>query len=69
VSSILDLSTDTGRALTDQLITQQAAIVAYANDFKVLMYLTIAVMPLVFIIKTGGQDRASGEPATAHAMD
>jgi DHA2 family multidrug resistance protein len=67
VSSILNMSTDTGRALMDQLITQQSAIVAYANDFKLLMYLTIAVMPLVFIIKTGRQ--TPGEAATAHAMD
>jgi DHA2 family multidrug resistance protein len=69
VSSILNMSTDAGRALTDQLITQQASIVAYANDFKVLMYLTIAVMPLVFIIKTGTRPGAAGQPAAAHAMD
>src|SRR5262245_49607903 len=69
VSSILNLSTDTGRALTDQLITQQASIVAYANDFKVLMYLTIAVMPLVFFIKTGGRGQPAAAPANAHAMD
>jgi MFS transporter, DHA2 family, multidrug resistance protein len=67
VSSILNLSTDTGRALTEQLITQQASIVAYANDFKLLMYLTIAVMPLVFIIKTGSS--APGDEQTAHGMD
>jgi len=69
VAPILNMSTDTGRALTDQLITQQASIVAYANDFKVLMYLTIAVMPLVFCIKTNGKDRSGAEPASAHAID
>lgn len=69
VSSVLNLSTDTGRALTDQLITQQASIVAYANDFKVLMYLTIAVMPLVFFIKTNGKVQPAAGPANAHAMD
>ena len=67
VSSILNMSTDTGRALTDQMITQQASIVAYANDFKLLMVLTIAVIPLVFIIRTGKS--TSGEPAAAHAID
>ena len=39
-------STDSGRAVMDQLITQQAAIIAYANDFKLLMYLTLATIPL-----------------------
>jgi DHA2 family multidrug resistance protein len=69
VSSVLNLSNDAGRALTDQFITQQASIVAYANDFKVLLYLTIAVMPLVFFIKTNGKGQPSGAPANAHAMD
>jgi DHA2 family multidrug resistance protein len=48
----LDLSTDTGRAMMDGLLTQQATIIAYANDFKLLMYLTLATIPLVFIIAT-----------------
>ena len=52
VSSILSLSTDTGRALIEMLVTQQAVIIAYANDFKVLMLLTIAVIPFVFVIGT-----------------
>jgi hypothetical protein len=29
---------------------QQAAIIAYANDFKLLMYLTMATIPLGFFI-------------------
>jgi hypothetical protein len=43
--------------------------VAYANDFKMLMYLTIAVMPLVFFIKTSGRGGNGAVPANAHAMD
>jgi DHA2 family multidrug resistance protein len=59
VSSILSLSTDTGRALLEMLVTQQAVIIAYANDFKVLMLLTIAVIPFVLVIGTA---RAPGTP-------
>ena len=46
-------------------MTQQAAIIAYANDFKLLMYLTLATIPLVVIIGSsraapyaGGEGRA-----------
>jgi DHA2 family multidrug resistance protein len=46
----LNLSTDIGRAMMDGLLTQQATIIAYANDFKLLMYLTLATLPLVFVI-------------------
>jgi DHA2 family multidrug resistance protein len=69
VSSILDMSTAAGRALMEQIITQQAAIIAYANDFKLLMWLTMATIPLVFFIGSSRvpQTRAGGEPA--HAME
>jgi DHA2 family multidrug resistance protein len=50
VSSIINLATDSGRALMDQLVNQQAALLAYLNDYKLLMYLTFAVIPLIFII-------------------
>jgi DHA2 family multidrug resistance protein len=62
-AAMLDLKTDTGRALIDQIITQQATVVAYANDFRLLMWLTIAVIPLVFVI---GSSRAV-RPAAAAA--
>ena len=61
-AAMLDLTTDTGRALMDQIITQQATVVAYANDFRLLMWLTIAVIPLVFVI---GSSRAAGPTAAA----
>jgi DHA2 family multidrug resistance protein len=64
-AAMLDLTTDTGRALMDQIITQQAVVVAYANDFRLLMCLTIAVIPLVFVI---GSSRAA-RPAAAAAFD
>jgi DHA2 family multidrug resistance protein len=68
-ASMLDLGTDTGRALMDGLVTQQASIIAYANDFKLLMYLTLAAIPLVFFI---GSARAKTEPQAgepAHAFE
>jgi DHA2 family multidrug resistance protein len=67
-SSVLNLATDTGRAMMDAILNQQAAIIGYANDFKLLMYLTLAVIPFVFIIRKVRNAPATGsEPA--HAMD
>ena len=51
----LNTATDQGRALIDAMITQQAAIIAYGNDFKLLMVLTLVAMPLVFLIGTSNE--------------
>jgi DHA2 family multidrug resistance protein len=56
VSSVLNMGTDAGRAMMDAIITQQAAVIAYANDFKLLMVLTLIAMPFVFFI---GKSRAA----------
>jgi DHA2 family multidrug resistance protein len=68
-AAMLDLKTDTGRALIDQIITQQATVVAYANDFRLLMWLTIAVIPLVFVIGSARTARPAAAAAPAPAFD
>src|SRR5579872_3049598 len=69
VASILNIHTDTGRALLDMIVNQQAAMIAYINDFKLLMVLTLAMIPMVLIIRTVGRPSAAGPAASAHAMD
>jgi DHA2 family multidrug resistance protein len=65
VAAALPLNTQTGQAMMEQIVTQQATVIAYANDFKLLMYLTIVVLPLVFAIGTTRVAAKSGEPAMA----
>jgi MFS transporter, DHA2 family, multidrug resistance protein len=48
----LDPATETGRALLDNLVNQQAAIIAYANDFKLIMVLCLLAMPLILLIRS-----------------
>jgi DHA2 family multidrug resistance protein len=70
VASNLNLGTDTGKAMLDGMITQQAALIAYLNDFKLLMFLTLAMVPLVMLIGTA--KKAPGAPKVdepIHAMD
>jgi DHA2 family multidrug resistance protein len=69
VSSILSTTTSTGRGMLDRLVTEQAAIIAYANDFKLLMYLTLATIPLVFFIGSSRVPRPAASSEPAHAMD
>jgi DHA2 family multidrug resistance protein len=68
VASTLNLAIDTGKALLDQIVTQQATIIAYANDFKLLMLLALIAMPLVLLV---GSSRSMQGPQEAgeHAMD
>jgi DHA2 family multidrug resistance protein len=67
-AAMLRPTTDLGRAMMDKALTQQATVIAYANDFKVLMYLTLATIPLVFIIRRSRGTPASpaARPAPAH---
>ena len=51
--------TAAGRAALDAAITLQAQIIAYIDDFKLLMILTLLALPLVFFFKKppGGDPR------------
>jgi len=44
-------TTDAGRAALDAVITQQAQIIAYIDDFKLLMIATLLVIPLLIVFK------------------
>jgi DHA2 family multidrug resistance protein len=52
--------TAAGRAALDAVVTQQAQIIAYIDDYKLLMIATLAVIPLLIVFKKtsdgGGKD-------------
>jgi DHA2 family multidrug resistance protein len=53
--------TDAGRAALDAMITRQAEIIAYIDDFKLLMIATLVVIPLLIVFRLapgGGEDHA-----------
>jgi MFS transporter, DHA2 family, multidrug resistance protein len=43
--------TTAGRAALDSVITQQAMIIAYIDDYKLLMIATLAAVPLLIVFK------------------
>ena len=58
--------TASGRAALDQVIEHQASIISYMDDFKLLMILSIAVTPLVFLLRRASNADA---PTPAEVME
>jgi DHA2 family multidrug resistance protein len=53
--------TAAGRAALDAMITQQAQIIAFVDDYKLLMIATLAVIPLLIVFRTP-RGASGGEP-------
>jgi len=68
VTPTLDMATEAGKALLDLVVTQQAAIIAYANDYRMLLVLSVVAMPLVLLV---GSSKAVQRPGgrEEHATD
>ena len=47
-----DLSTSHGLAAANAMLTRQALWIAYIDDFKLLLVLTVAVLPLLIFLRT-----------------
>jgi MFS transporter, DHA2 family, multidrug resistance protein len=61
-----DMSTPMGAAFLDSTVTQQAAMIAYIDDFWMMLFLTLAVTPLLLLIRPPGRTQAAD--ADAHAV-
>ena len=59
-----DYSSAHGLAALNAMVTRQATMIAYNNDFKLMLVLTLAVIPLVLILKTG-RPGGGGAPSVA----
>ncbi|TFV37390.1 hypothetical protein [Bradyrhizobium niftali] len=44
--------TASGRAALDQAIQTQASIISYIDDFKLMMVLSLAAIPLVLLLRS-----------------
>jgi DHA2 family multidrug resistance protein len=52
-----------GRAALDQVIQMQASIISYIDDFKLMMILSLAAIPLVLLLRS-----APSAEGSDHAM-
>ena len=58
---IWDMATTLGKAALNAEVTKQASVVAYANDFKLMMLVALVALPLIFLLK--GSKARPGETA------
>ena len=57
---------DVALAIMNAEVTRQALFIAYLDDFKLMMLVTFAVLPLLLLMKRGQQVGGGGPPV---AMD
>jgi DHA2 family multidrug resistance protein len=67
VTRWMDIATDQGRALADQMITLQAAIMAYANDFMLLS--VVCVLSIPFVIAIGSTASLRGKKVVVEVVE
>ena len=50
VRSMIDMSTDTGRAMADAMVKLQAQIIAFSQDYQLVMVFILVAIPLTIMI-------------------
>jgi DHA2 family multidrug resistance protein len=50
VTGVIDLGTDTGRALTDSIVRLQAQVIGFSDDFRMIMMLSLIAIPVALLI-------------------
>lgn len=65
VAHLVSPFTPAGRATLDATITTQAQIIAYIDDFRLLMFATLLALPLVLLFRKASPSAAGGQPVPA----
>ena len=60
--------TAAGQTALNGIVTEQAQIIAYADDYRLMMFLTLAALPTLLLMRRPGR-RAGGGPAHAAVAD
>jgi DHA2 family multidrug resistance protein len=61
----LNPATRPGAGMLDGIVTRQASIIAYIDDFKLMLVLALAALPLVLVIRTAAQKPAAADDHAA----
>ena len=64
-SGVMDLSTPLGISQVNAQVTRQAATLAYLQDFRLMMWITLAALPLLLLLRAPGRKSAAPEAALA----
>jgi DHA2 family multidrug resistance protein len=65
VAHLLNPFTAGGRAALDAVVTNQAQVIAYMDDYKMLTFATLAMFPLILVFRKPDEAPASDQ-AMAH---
>jgi DHA2 family multidrug resistance protein len=65
ITRFLNPFTSEGRAALDAVVTNQAQVIAYMDDYKMLTFVTLAMFPLILAFRAPDATSTSGQ-AMAH---
>jgi MFS transporter, DHA2 family, multidrug resistance protein len=68
VRGMIDLNSDMGRALADALVFTQAQILAFSQDYQLLMFFILASIPLAIVIGSSKATLRKMSQAPEHAV-
>jgi DHA2 family multidrug resistance protein len=71
VSRLINLNTDSGRALADVMVTLQAQVIAFSQDYQLVMIFVLCSIPLAVMIgstRTALQSQQASGGAEQHAV-
>lgn len=66
-SGAMNIVTPEGLAMINAEVTRQAATLAYLQDFRLMMWVTLAAVPLLFLLKAPPKTRSADKEAELHA--
>ena len=65
IEKFWDIHTTAGLAALNQEITRQAAMIAYVDDFKLMMIIALAAIPMLFLVRKPSRQPAAAAAAAA----
>jgi DHA2 family multidrug resistance protein len=68
VRSMIDMSSDGGRALADAMVAIQAQIIAFSQDYQLVMFFILGSIPLAIMIGSTKVALRSQQSAAEHAV-
>jgi MFS transporter, DHA2 family, multidrug resistance protein len=68
VRSLIDMSTDKGRAMMDAIVNIQAQIIAFSHDYALVMFVTGCAIPLAIMIGSTKATLRKQSAAPEHAV-
>jgi DHA2 family multidrug resistance protein len=68
VRGMIDMSTDKGRAMMDVMVGLQAQIIAFSQDYQMVMIFTLCAIPLAIMIGSSKAALRKQAMAPEHAV-